>query len=229
MGHQMIMKSGWISHFGSFSPGWWCWSAWPKASELVERSLIHWKVHSPCPPVSRPISMSNFLFKGGLLHCHLPLPDPTHPTDNVSHLAWSWQRHSLSFCTQCWHMAQACRLSGVEIVSFFSLDKTRGLVLIKLPPRCGEKLQARYSSPLASPGAASLCLAATTGPSWLWRPKTFLSFYLQALLLFLLWNILDQVHSTCSHWCTHSFPCGLLHQVRSYFPSHFASSWIIEI
>ena len=126
-----------------------------------------------------------------------------------------------------WH-----KLADFQVLKsflFFSLDKTRGLVLIKLPPRCGEKLQARYSSPLASPGAALLCLAATTGPSWLWRPKTFLSFYLQALLLFLLWNILDQVHSTCSHWCTHSFPCGLLHQVRSYFPSHFASSWIIEI
>ena len=81
-----------------------------------------------CPfslcPVSLLISMSNFHFEGGILHCHLPLPDPTHPIDNVSHLAWSWQWHSLSICTQCRNMAQACRLSGVEIVPFFSGQNT---------------------------------------------------------------------------------------------------------
>ena len=66
-----------------------------------------------------------------------------------------------------WH-----KLADFQVLKSFHffLDKTQVLALINLLPRCGEKLLARYSSPLASPGAASLCLAATTGPSWLWRP-----------------------------------------------------------
>ena len=35
---QIILKSGWTLPSGFFSPGWWCWSAWPKASEPVARS-----------------------------------------------------------------------------------------------------------------------------------------------------------------------------------------------
>ena len=50
MGRQMIMKTGWTLRSGSFCHGWWFWSVWPKASEPVERSSIHLKVNSPCPP-----------------------------------------------------------------------------------------------------------------------------------------------------------------------------------
>ena len=61
----------------------------------------------------------SLLFQGGLLHCHLPLPHSTHPADNVSHPAWGCQWNSLSICTQRWHMAQACGLSGGDFLLVF--------------------------------------------------------------------------------------------------------------
>ena len=107
-----IIPSGWTLHFGSFSLGWWCWSAWPKASELVARSSTPLKAHSRYHRV-HPIFNVLIQFQGGLLHCHLPLPDSTYPAHHVCHPAWCWQWHSLSVCTQRRHMAQARRLSGV--------------------------------------------------------------------------------------------------------------------